>query len=73
MRRQGAAVAPETLEPYRCAEARDHWHVGHSVRPALPPKVLRVKAAAGDIVEIAWRMLDGTIRTVRIEAPAVEG
>ena len=73
MRREGAAVTPETLEPYRCREVRDHWHIGHSVRPTLPPKVLRVKAAAGDVVEIAWRMPDGTVCTARLEAPVESG
>jgi len=69
MRREGAAVAPDTLEPYRCREMRDHWHVGHSVRPTLPPKLLRVKAAAGDLVEIAWRMLDGSEVVERRSSP----
>ena len=60
LRKSDNVIAPDTLMAYKCREDKNHWHVGHDVRPVLPPPLRRVKAASGDIVEITWRMPDGT-------------
>lgn len=65
-------VSPETLAPYRCREVRSHWHVGHETRPALPRPLRRVRAAAGDVVEITWRMPDGRDVIERHAGPVVD-
>ena|SRR3990167_11562529 len=68
MRREGAAVAPETLEPYRCAECKT-WHIGHSVRPRLPAPLKIMRAREGDVVQIVWRRVDGAELTTSHEMP----
>ena len=60
LRKADNVIDADTLMAYRCREDKSHWHVGHRVRPVLPPPLRRVKAAAGDVVEITWRMPDGT-------------
>lgn len=60
--------APELLDAYRCAECAC-WHIGHRTKRRAVPPLKRMRAAAGDIVEITWRKPDGTEARSWHEAP----
>lgn len=60
--------APELLDAYRCVDCRG-WHIGHRTKWRPLPPLKRMRASAGDTVEITWRRPDGTDVRSRHEAP----
>lgn len=70
MRRSAHTRTPDLLNVYHCS-ACGRWHLGN-LRDGRPPTapLRRMKAADGDVVEIAWRHADGTETRQRYVSPS---
>lgn len=68
MRRKNRS--PEHLNIYHCSCR--YWHIGNST--PVPPKapLRQIRALAGDVVEITWKLPDGTLVIDRRTVPELE-
>ena len=64
--RRGRLDHPDTLESYHCP-ACGQWHLGNrrDAKTSQRRPVIQVRAADGDVVEVTWRLADGSERVVR--------